>query len=561
MVKVIMDKMMKQFKYRHFYLLIILLILPAAACGLFDSSSSGEPPRNAAVVEVMANTSLTPWLETAVADFNASEIETADGKKAFAVLNPAEAGQAVTLLADGSAAPAVWIPDEMVWVDVLDDQGNSSFSANCLSSAESPLVIGMWRPVAESLGWPGLPLGWLDIGSLAADPSSWAYYSGGEYGESLRMSHAHPGLAGSGTSTLLAIVQAAQSKNEAVTSEDIEQPIVQASVGAFESAVASFNASTDNLGRTMSERGPDYLGAAVMYESSVAQYGDGEIVAIYPLEGTFMANHPACINQAAEPEIQEAAALFRDYLIGESAQELALASGLRPVNDAVPVGSPLDADHGIDPSQPQNIFEAPSAATVYAIQDLWQSERKPVNLVMLLDSSGSMRGSKIEGMQEAAMQFVEQMGDEDTLSIIEFYSEPDLILHKALIGSERARAIELIANMEPGGDTSLFDAIGDGGAVIETSSSPEASNAMIILTDGQDTSSSRFEFDDRLIDAATDNDTIVFTIAYGDDADEFILEDLAAKGNGSFYQGDEARIAAIYEEMSAAFGGSLGVGR
>ena len=57
-------------------------------------------------------------------------------------------------------------------------------------------------------------------------------------------------------------MQAAQAKTEAVTAADIDQPIVQASVGAFESAVSSFSSSTDKLGRTMRERGPNYLGAA-----------------------------------------------------------------------------------------------------------------------------------------------------------------------------------------------------------------------------------------------------------------------------------------------------------
>jgi Ca-activated chloride channel family protein len=555
-----MEKMMNHPNYRTLLLLAILLALPAVACGLFDGAVSGEPPRDAAVVEVMANTSLTPWLETAVTDFNAAKIETSDGKQTFALLNSVESGQAVNMLADGSASPALWIPDDKVWADVLADRGNSNFSNDCISVAESPLVIGMWRPMAESLGWPGLPLGWLDIGSLAADPNAWSYYSGGEYGDALRMSHAHPGLAGSGTSTLLAIVQAAQSKSDAVTTEDIAQPIVQASVSAFESAVSSFNPTTDNLGQTMSERGPDYLGAAVMYESTVIQHGNDEIVPIYPLEGTFMATHPACLNQAADTQTQEAAELFRSALLSEPAQQAALASGLRPVNDSVPLGPPLDIDHGVDLAQPATIFESPSVAAVYAIQDLWQAARKPVNLVMLLDSSGSMRGGKIENMKEAAIQFVEQMGDEDTLSLIEFYSDSDLLVNKAQIGTDRERIVQIIANMESGGDTRLFDAIGDGGAVIASTTSPEASNAMVVLTDGKDTASNR-QFDDSLLATAAANDTTVFTIAYGNDADESILSQLASRGNGNFYQGDEASIAAIYEEMSAAFGGSLGVGR
>jgi Ca-activated chloride channel homolog len=556
-----MGYIMNNSKHRHLIWLVLFLILPALACGIFDSSVPGEPPSNAVIVEVVANTSLAPWLETSLSEFNANEIETSSGKPIFAILNPIESGQAVTQLADGTINPALWIPDNTVWGDILQDQGNENFNGDCLSVAESPLVIGMWQPVAESLGWPGLPLGWLDIGSLAADPNAWAYYSGGEYGDSLRLSHAHPGLTGSGTSTLLAIVQAAQLKTEAVTADDIAQPIVQASVGAFESAVTSFNPSTDNLGKTMSERGPEFLGAAVMYESTVVQHGNGEIVAIYPLEGTFMATHPACLNFTAGTEENEAALTLRDYLRDETAQSAALSAGLRPVNDAIPIGPPIDPAHGVNPEQPQVMFEPPSVETVYAIQDLWQSARKPVNLVMLVDTSGSMRGSKIENMKTAAAQFVEQMGDEDTISIIEFYTQSDLLVDQAQVGPNREQIIETIGQMEPGGDTTLFDAIGDGSAVVAESLSPEASNAMIVLTDGQDTASRRFNFNDQLIATATANDTTVFTVAYGNDADVELLAALASRGNGNFYQGDVASIVTIYEEMSAAFGGNLGVGR
>jgi hypothetical protein len=53
----------------------------------------------------------------------------------------------------------------------------------------------------------------------------------------------------------------------------------------------------------------------------------------------------------------------------------------------------------------------------------------------------------------------------------------------------------------------------------------------------------------------------VFTIAYGSDADQRILKDLALQTNGKFYLGTEANIDEIYQEMSAAFGGAVGIGR
>jgi Ca-activated chloride channel family protein len=551
---------MKQQNPRYLLLFLMFLVLPALACGFGGDEVSG-PPRNAAIVNVLASSSLEPWLTTAASEFNASEQNTESGRQIFVQIDVAESGQAVIDLTANSEETTLWIPESDVWVDILVDRGNQAYAQNCSSVAESPLVIGMWRSVAESLGWPGLPLGWLDIGSLAADPSAWAYYSGGEFGDSLRLSHAHPGLSGAGSSTLLAIVQSAQSKTEAVSADEISDPIVQASVGAFESAVSSFNSNSENLGETMAERGPGYLGAGVMYESTIVQHGNGDLVAIYPLEGTYMATHPACINQSADEESTEAAGIFRDYLLSETGQEQALAAGLRPVNPGVAIGSPLDEAHGVDPSQPEIIFSEPEVDTVYAVQDLWQSARKPVNLVMLLDTSGSMRGSKIESMQKAAEEFIQNMGDEDSISLIEFYSQIDLLVDHAPLSSDRQQAIEAVRNLEPGGDTSLFDAIGAGAQLIQSNASPDAVNAIVVLTDGMDTSSSRFRFDDNLIATATAGDTTIFTIAYGDDADNELLSELAARGNGNFYLGDEASIATIYEEMSAAFGGTLGVGR
>ncbi len=549
---------MKFKNFRGLLLLLSLFIFTSIACGLSDLGNDG-PPSDAVVVNVVANTTVAPWLETAVSNFNASETETSGGDPAFVVLNVVESGQAVSQLQNDPSI-ALWIPEEAVWADVLAESGDGSLQNDCVSVAQSPLVIGMWRDVAEALGWPGLPLGWLDIGSLAADPAAWNYYSGGTLGQSFKLGHTHPGLSGSGASTLLAIVQAAESKTDPVNIADIERPIVQASVGAFEGGVTWFSSSTQTLGETMAERGVDYLTAAIMYEANVAQLSGNDIVAVYPLEGTFMADFPACVRNSVTADEQEAAVLFRDYLLSEASQQEALANGLRPVNTAVPLGFPLDASQGVDPEQALNIFTEPSVNTIFAVQELWQDARKDVNLVMLLDTSGSMRGSKIDGMQEAAVQFVQQMGDDDYISIIAFSTDPIFIVEHTQIGGNRDKIVNAISQLRAVGDTALFDAIGDGAALLTATGLPSTANAMVVLTDGQDTGSNRFNASSAMQEATANNAT-VFTIAYGGDADEQTLERLATQANGNFFVGDAASIAAIYEEMSAAFGGSVGVGR
>jgi Ca-activated chloride channel family protein len=544
----------------RFLMLLLILSVPMFAC---DLSTQNGPPSNAVVLDVIANSALKPWLEDAVEAFNDQKVKTEEKKRIYVQLSFMDAGEAVTSIVDGAGSPALWIPDEPVWVDVLASEGIVDFQDDCVSIAESPLVIAMWRPVAEALGWPGRELGWLDIGSLAADPSAWDYYSGGQYGPSLRLGHTHPGLSSTGAETLLAVVQAAQSKEETVSVEDIQQPIVQASVGAFEGAVSWFSKDTDTLGETMSARGIQYLGAAVVYESTVVYYGgsDPDIVPIYPFEGTYLSTHPACVNGAMDAQNTEAAILFRQYLMGEEGQEMALETGLRPVSSQVPIGEPLDETRGVDVSKPTIVFGAPSAEVIYAIQELWQSARKDVNLVMLLDVSGSMEGDKIASVRDAAVQFINQMGDEDIITLIAFADTPQILIYHEKAGAARDRLVSTIRGLDAWGDTTLYDAIAEGSMVIANTTSSQRTNALVVLTDGMDTASTRYVFNQELVELATANSTTIFTIAYGSDADEALLQSLAIQANGNFYLGDEASIVEIYDEMSAAFGGTVGVGR
>ena len=534
--------------------------LLATACEM----SAGDVPSNAAVVKVVANTNLTPWLKGTVDQFNQASVKISNGQQAYVQLQSVDAGQAAADMTSGTSLPGLWIPDDDAWVAVLASKGQAAFQGDCQSVAKSPLVIDIWRPIAEALGWPGRALGWLDLGTLAADPSSWAYYTGGQYGATLRVGHTHPGLSGSGSDTLLAVVHAARNKTSTLTAADINDPVVQASVTAFEGTVATFSQSTEQLGQTMETRGIKYLSAAIMYESTVVNDGGGGadgLVAVYPYEGTFMSTNPACVNGTASAPVQEAARAFRDFLLKPQAQRAALAAGLRPVNNSVPLSSPIDAAHGVDPAQPKVLFSAPNAESVLAVGQLWQAARKAVNLFMLIDTSGSMQGEKIDAVRNAAEQFVKQMGDSDYLTLITFASRTNVLIDHRKVSDVRDSAVQQIDGIQAGGNTTLYDTIGEAADLIAKTNSSQTSNAIVLLTDGQDTSSSHYEFNQDLIDKAAANNTTVFTIAYGSDADTNVLSQLASQGRGQFFQGDQANIASIYQQMSAAFGGSVGIGR
>jgi len=318
------------------------------------------------------------------------------------------------------------------------------------------------------------------------------------------------------------------------------------------------------MGETLYSRGIGFLGAGIEYESTLINNGGGGengLVAIYPYEGTFIAKHPACVNDGADGATQEGATLFRDYLLKDASQTMAVATGLRPAAAGTTLGAPFDAAHGVDPLFPKVVFGAPSVETLLAVSDLWQSARKNINLVMMIDVSGSMRGAKIDNVRTAAVQFMQQMGDNDFLTLMTFSDKLRVLIEHKKVSEARTEAVRQVTAIQASGNTSLYDAIGTAAGLIKKSTNSATTNAMVVLTDGQDTSSSKYTMNQQLVETAAANNTTVFTIAYGEDADQDVLMKLASQGRGNFYVGTAANIASIYQEMSAAFGGSVGIGR
>jgi len=546
-----------------------LMALALSACSTisFNISSSDEPVKptsNAMVTRVVANTSLRAWLTDEANTFNRTRTQTSSRAPAFVELDFRDAGDAVTSFSSPSNLPALWIPDTVAWTDVAAARKVSTFGGDCVSVATSPLVIATWQPIAESLGYPTRTLGWLDFSSLASDPQLWSYYSGGQFGKTLRMAHPHPGLSGAGAGTLLAVAQAASQSPRTLTDADIAQPILRASITAFESSVSQFAPNVESLAKDMRARGSGSIGAAVMYESDVAQMAaaasksDTPIVPIYPFDGTFFATHPACVRNDAPTQQQEVAKLFRQFLTGKDTQTRAAKTGLRPILN---LDTKITRAEGVDWSQPKLNFGAQNGAAIGAVQSLWLSARRGVNVVMTLDVSGSMAGDKLRSMQSAAAQFVQQMGDADQISLISFSTAPRVLMRAQSIKTARASAVNAINGLVANGNTAIWDSLGESAKLINETKSSARTNVIILLTDGQDNSSRAYQFGDALFKQAASNDTNVYTIAYGSDADNARLDELAKKASGVSYKGSEANIGKIYQEMSAVFGGNAGVGR
>jgi Ca-activated chloride channel family protein len=424
----------------------------------------------------------------------------------------------------------------------------------------------MWQPMAMALGWPQEAIGWSDIAELAISEEGWAEYGYDIWGN-FKFGHTHPNYSNSGIVSVIAEVYAGAAKQRDLTMQDLQDENVRTFMSEVESSIIHYGVSTGFFATRMFERGPSYLSAAVMYENLVVAQESkrlsGEstqlpVVAIYPKEGTFWSNHPYCILQApwVTEEQKQAAVIFEDYLLDKEQQLRAIQYGFRPADPSIPLTSPLDSNHGVDPLQPQTVLEVPSAEVISGIQQLWKETKKPVDLVVVMDISGSMKGDKINTARNSLLQFINLLDDRDRLEIILFSREVYTLSPLSELGPKRADVVMRVSGITEQGATRLYDGVVQAYNDLEENGNPKHIQAIVVLSDGEDTRSenTRSILLNHIQDVSEGGDAIkVFTIAFGADANEDILRQIAEATGAKLYKGDPKTINEVYSQIATFF--------
>ncbi|HVF47229.1 MAG TPA: VWA domain-containing protein [Pyrinomonadaceae bacterium] len=132
---------------------------------------------------------------------------------------------------------------------------------------------------------------------------------------------------------------------------------------------------------------------------------------------------------------------------------------------------------------------------------------KPFTVALVLDVSPST-AYKIDEIRRAATAFVDQLGPDDTLIVIEFDHSVN-VLAKAT--KDRPKIYKAISKADFGDGTSLYNAVDE--ALRKQLGPIPGRKAMVLFTDGVDTTSRKNSYDSTL-NYAEESDSLIFPIYY-----------------------------------------------
>src|SRR4051812_19266822 len=531
--------------------------------GTTTTNATGKAPSGALKITFAYSPEKEVLALPLIKEFNKQGVKV-DGRPVFVEAENVSSGDAETKIAKGQLKPTAWSPASSLWGRLLNYEADKNYIAQDNPSlARTPLVIAMWEPLARALGWPKKQIGWAEVLRLATSRNGWADFGHPEYGR-FKLGHTNPDFSTSGLSAVAAEYYAATGKREGLTAKDIADRGVRDRIKSIEQSIVHYGDTTLFFSDQLKEHGPAYASAVAMEEATLVAFNKGrkvtKLVGLYPREGTFFSDNPFLILNApwvSAPQ-REAARKLQQFLVERITPETAQNAGFRPGNPAKKAAAPIDAAHGAAPNLPKTVLSLPEPSVLAGIKRAWRSDRKAANVMLVFDTSGSMgEENKIDQAKDGLRVFFRELSPRDRVGLSSFNTKVFKEAPIAPVATNLKRLRERVNGLLPDGETAVYDATNEGYNAVRSLHDDSRINAVVVLTDGQDTSS-HLRVADLVARLKAQNQSEqqvvrVFTIAYGSEASRDTLAQIAKASGGEEFSGDPDEIEGVYRTISSFF--------
>ena len=154
------------------------------------------------------------------------------------------------------------------------------------------------------------------------------------------------------------------------------------------------------------------------------------------------------------------------------------------------------------------------------------STEKPFTVVLMIDTSGSTR-FKLEEMQDAAISFVDQLRPDDRVLVMSFDDRIRFLTPQPT--SDRNALRYAIRQTRPGSGTRLYDAVDQ--VINQHLNHIEGRKAIVLFTDGVDTTSKKARYEDNVRDAE-ELDALIYPIEFDTYSDMGVWRPGGGPGGG-----------------------------
>lgn len=174
------------------------------------------------------------------------------------------------------------------------------------------------------------------------------------------------------------------------------------------------------------------------------------------------------------------------------------------------------------------------------------AQRKPANLVFVIDVSGSMdRENRLGAVKRALRVLVDELGEGDRVGVVTYGSHAEVRL-PLVDASRRDEILEVIGGLRPTGSTNAAAGLKLGYELARRDFEPGHVNRLILCSDGV-ANAGRATDAEGILDLArggADDGIALSTIGFGmGNYNDVLMERLADKGDGNYFYVDHPREA------------------
>ncbi|MDY7005870.1 MAG: VWA domain-containing protein [Cyanobacteriota bacterium] len=170
-----------------------------------------------------------------------------------------------------------------------------------------------------------------------------------------------------------------------------------------------------------------------------------------------------------------------------------------------------------------------------AEEQVQASNRRSLNLSLVIDRSGSMGGKPLRYAIKAAQKLVESLKPDDIVSVVIYDDTPETILSPQT-AADKAKISTQISRIRAGGCTNLSGGWLMGCECVKSQQTEERLNRVLLLTDGQaNMGITNPQALTKTAKQQAEQGIITTTLGFGTNFNEDLLIDIADAAGGNFY--------------------------